>query len=241
LAAGAPRLLPRLAWAAVALACAPFAHAQFVGTLALASQNRYRGTATDDVGPVARASVMGDTTFGLYGGVSGLWRTRDGELSQADELVGWSGRLNRFDALADIDPAWAWDLAWHHTHYGESAQYDFSEGMVGLVAPGVSARLWWSPHYFGSDWSSLYAELDASRDLDPHWRAFAHVGYLHYGPGADGRRPPGRTDASAGAAWVGDGWDVRLARDGLVSGRAFDGVSRSSRRPGWVLSGSVSF
>lgn len=241
MAAGAPRLLPRLALAAVALACASSVRAQFVGTLALASQNRYRGTATDDVGPVARASVMADAPFGLYGGVSGLWRTRDGGLSQVDMLVGWSGRLNRFDALAEIDPAWAWDIGWRHTHYGESAQYDFSEGMLGLLAPGVSARLWWASHYFGSGWSSLYAELNASRDLDQHWRAFAHVGHLSYGPGADGVRPPGRTDASAGAAWVGDGWDLRLARDGLIAGQALDAVNRRSHRSGWVLSGSISF
>lgn len=227
--------------AAMALACAGAAHAQFVGSLGLASQNRYRGIATEDVGPMLRASAMGDTSFGAYAGLAGLWRTSDAGLASAEAIVGWSGRLNQAGAFSDADPGWGWDLAWHRTHYGESSRYDFSEGMAGLLAPGWSARLWWAPRYFGSDWSSLYGEVNASRDIGDHWRAFAHVGALRYGPGNDGYRPPGRTDAMLGAAWVADEWDVRLARDGLIAGHAFDGLSQRRRSAGWLLSTSVAF
>jgi len=227
--------------AALALAAAGAAHAQIAGTLALVNQNRYRGSATEDRGPVLRAGVMGDASSGLYGGLSGLWRTRDGGLASAEAIVGVSGRWNVLAAFSGADPAWGWDLAWHRTHYGESSRYDFSEGMAGLLAPGCSARLWWSPHYFGSDWSSLYAELDASRALDERWRAFAHLGTLRYGPGRDGWRPPGRTDASAGVAWSFDDWELRLARDGLVDGRPFGGVTTTRRRAGWLASASIAF
>ena len=227
--------------AAAMLACAGAAQAQFVGSLALANQNRYRGVATEDVGPVLRASAMADASFGAYAGVSGLWRTRDAALANAEAIVGWSGRLNDIPALSGIDPAWGWDVAWHRTHYGESSRYDFSEGMAGLLAPGWSARLWWAPHYFGSDWSSLYGEVNASRDIAEHWRVFAHIGTLRYGPGNDGYRPAGRTDAMLGAAWVADDWDLRLARDGLVAGHAFGALASRRREAGWLLSTSVAF
>ena len=59
-----------LAWAALALPCA--SHAQFAGTLGIDSVNRYRGSGTDDRGPVVRASAMADSAVGAYGGVSGL-------------------------------------------------------------------------------------------------------------------------------------------------------------------------
>ena len=226
---------------AAAFAFAAGAHAQFAGSIGLASENRYRGLATEDVGPVLRASAMTDASFGGYAGVSGLWRTRDAALASAEAIVGWSGRLNQTVAFADVDPRWGWDVAWHRSHYGESSRYDFSEAMVGLLAPGWSARVWWSPNYFGSDWSSLYGEVDASRDLDEHWRVFGHVGVLRYGPGADGSRPPGRADATLGAAWVMGDWELRLARDGLVAGHAFDGLSNRRRDAGWLLSTSLAF
>ena len=227
--------------AALALGAALPAHGQFVGTLTLTSENRYRGTATEDAGPVLRASAMGDASSGAYAGISGLWLTRDARLASAEALLGWSGRFAQVEALHDLDPGWGWDLAWHRTHYAENSRYDFDEAMAGLLAPGWSARLWWSPHYFGSDYSSLYAGIDASHDFSEHWRAFAHVGTLRYGQGAYGWRPPGRTDAMLGAAWVADAWDLRLARDGLIQGQPFGGVSSPRRRAGWLLSGSVSF
>jgi len=228
--------------AALALAAASPARAQFAGTLALASENRYRGSATEDIGPVLRASALGDTPIGAYGGVSGLWRTRDGGLSSAEAMLGWSGRFNAFGALRELDPAWGWDLGWHRLHYAHAPSADFSEAMVGLLAPGWSARAWWSPHYYGTPWASVYAELNASRDFGAHWRAFAHVGVLHY-TRSGGWRAPGRTDAMAGAGWVGDDWEVRLARDGLVSGEVYGygGVASTRRRTGWVLSGSMAF
>ena len=63
--------------AAATLAAACGAQAQFAGTLGVASVDRYRGMGTGDDGPVIRASAMLDVSVGAYGGISGLWRTRD--------------------------------------------------------------------------------------------------------------------------------------------------------------------
>lgn len=228
-----------------ALACGGATQAQIVGSLGIASENRYRGTGTDDVGPVVRASVMADSTAaftnGAYAGLAGLWHTRDGGLANAEALLGWSGRWNALGAFADADPGWGWDAGVHRMHYGAGTRYDFSEAMLGLLAPGASARVWWSPHYFGGTWASIYSEVNGNVDLDEHWRVFGHLGALRYGNTGPGRHIPGRTDALLGAGYVIDAFDLRLTRDGLVSGRAIDDLDTSRRRAAWVFSASIAF
>jgi hypothetical protein len=240
-AAAGARRRPRIraTLAAALLACAGAARAQFAGTLTLASEDRYRGIATDDTGPVLRAAALADASCGAYAAVSSLWRTRDAGFARAEALLGWSGRLEQ--AFAGLDPAWGWDLAWHRTHYGESSRYDFSEAMAGLLAPGWSARLWGSPHYMGTDWPSLYAEVDASRELGEHWRAFGHLGTMRYGRDRWGQRVPGRTDGMLGIAWVDGDRELRLQRDGLLDGEPVDGTGGTRRGAGWVLSASLAF
>ena len=245
--AGAWRLAAPCMLALAALALPGAAQAQFAGTLGLDSTNRYRGTGTDDVGPVLRASVMADATAGLssgaYGGLSGLWRTRDAGLASADAILGWSGRLNARAGLDGLAPAWGWDAAIHRTHYGGGGErYDFSEAMLGLLAPDWTLRTWFAPHYFGGATRTLYTELNASHAVDEHWRAFAHAGWLHYGPApAYQSRIPDRADTLVGIGFAVESWDFRLSRDGIVAGHARSDLDPRRRSPAWILSGSVAF
>jgi hypothetical protein len=230
--------------AIIASPCA--AHAQFAGTLGLDSVNRYRGMGTDDVGAVMRASAMVDATSGIasgaYAGVSGLWRTRDAGLASATAMVGWSGRLDALPGLDALAPDWGWDVGIHRTHYGEDSRYDFSEAMVGLLAPGWALRTWFAPHYFGGNTRTLYTELEASHAFDEHWHAFGHVGWLHYGPASAYRsRVPDRTDTLAGIGYTLSSWDFRVSRDGLVAGAARSGIEARRRRAAWILGASVAF
>ena len=237
----AARTLAR-AWTVAALAVPCAAHAQFAATLGIDSVNRYRGMGTDDRGPVVRASAMADSALGAYGGVSGLWRTRDAGLASADLMVGWSGRLAELPGLAALSPGWAWDAALHRTHYGEGSRYDFSEAMVGLLAPDASLRTWFAPHYFGGPTHTLYTELDASHAFDERWHAFGHVGWLHYGPAPMYQsRPPDRVDTLAGIGLTLSSWDFRLARDGLVAGHPRQDIDARRRRAAWILGASVAF
>ncbi|MGN6526522.1 MAG: hypothetical protein ACTHL8_09045 [Burkholderiaceae bacterium] len=245
--AGAGRRSAKLAAAATAaLAClaTPLACAQVSGSLGLAGADRYRGTGTPNAGAVLRASAMIDLPApfaqGGYAGVSGLWRTRDGGLANAEAIAGWSGRWNAFSRGAALDPAWGWDLGVHRMHYGASGRYDFTEAMAGLLAPGASARVWWSPHYFGGGWSSVYAEANGRLDLDGCWHVLGHLGVLRYG-NTHGRHVPGRTDALTGVDCTLGDWDVRLTRDGLLAGRPLDDVDARRRAPAWVLAASVVF
>jgi len=228
---------------AVAALVAPWAaHAQFAATLGIDSVNRYRGVGTDDVGPVVRTSAMIDATWGGYGGVSALWRTRDARLASADAMVGWSGRLNELPGLAGLAPDWGWDAALHRTHYGEDSRYDFSEAMAGLLAPDWALRTWFAPHYFGGPTHTLYTELNASHRFGEHWHAFGHVGWLHYGPApAYTARAADRTDTLAGISLTLSSWDLRLARDGIVAGSARSAIDARRRRAAWILGASVAF
>ncbi len=235
-----------LALALVLLACAAPACAQFVGTLGVESVDRYRGTGTAGRGPVLRAALMVDSPFaatrGAYVGLAGLWSMRDTGLASADALAGWSGRLNALPALDELAPDWGWDLGVHRRHDGEGSRYDFNEAMVGLLGPGWSARAWWSPHYFGGDASSLYTELNGSRNLDDHWHVFGHLGVIRYGRPAGGRpRSAGRADTVLGIGYADGAWDIRLSRDGLVAGRAREDIDERRRRAAWVLGASVAF
>ena len=224
------------------LALAGAARAQFAATLDVDSVNRYRGTGTGDVGPVVRASVMADAPQGAYGGVAGLWRTRDAGLASVDAMAGWSGRLDALPGLADLAPQWAWDAGVHRTHYGDGARYDFTEAMAGLIAPQGSLRAWYAPHYFGGGTHTLYTELNAIHAFDDRWHAFAHVGWLHYGPApAYQARPGDRVDTLAGIGCTLDRWDLRLSRDGIVAGQARDDIDARRRRAAWILGASVAF
>jgi hypothetical protein len=223
-----------LAAAALGAACA--AQAQFAGTLGAASVDRYRGMGSGDDGPVVRASAMLDLPVGAYGGVSGLWRTRDASLARAEAMLGWSGR---FDALP---PDWGWDAAVHRTHYAAAGDKDFSEAMLGLLGPDFALRGWYAPHYFGGYARTIYTELNGSHALDARWRVFGHVGWLHYGPAADYQpRTLDRTDTLAGIGATLARWDVQFARDGIVAGSARGGLDARGRRAAWILSASIAF
>jgi hypothetical protein len=228
-----------LAGAALVLPCA--AQAQFAGSLGIDSVDRYRGTGTAAAGPVLRAGALVAATWGGYGSVSGLWRTRDGGFASADALAGWSTRLNALPGLGALSPDWGWDSALHRTHYAQSGR-DFSEAMLGLLGPDWTLRTWFSPHYFGADMHAFYTELNASHAFDPHWRAFAHLGWLHYGGGTYYEtRIPDRVDTLAGIGATLSNWDVHLARDGIAAGQARSDMDAHRRRAAWILGASVAF
>src|SRR4051794_6675757 len=189
---------------------------------------------------------MADSPFaaapGAYVGLASLLRTRDGGLANAEAMVGWSGRLNAISPLRSVDADWGWDVGVHRMHYGEGTRYDFTEAMVGVLAPGWTARAWWAPHYFGGSRASLYGELNGSRAIGDGWRVFGHVGSLRYGATAGGgRHLPGRADALAGIGHAMGTWDVRLTRDGLLDGHAPADPDRGHRAGAWVLAASVAF
>ena len=103
-------------------------------------------------------------------------------------------------------------------------------------------RAWFAPHYFGGPTRTLYTELDASHALDARWRAFAHLGWLHYGPApAYQARTADRVDTLAGMSYTLANWNLQLARDGLVAGHARDELDARRRRAAWILGASVAF
>ena len=244
--AGAWRQAGPCALVFAVLALPGAAHAQFAGTLGVDSVNRYRGMGTNDVGPVLRASAMADATAGLlsgaYGGVSGLWRTRDAGFASADAMLGWSGRLDAIPGLETLAPDWGWDAGVHRTHYAKNGRNDFAEAMVGVLGPGWALRTWFAPHYFGGSTRTFYTELDANHAFDERWHAFGHAGWLHYGPtDMYSTHIPDRADTLVGIGYTLSAWDIRLARDGIVAGAPRSDFDARRRRAAWILGASVAF
>jgi len=218
-------------------------HAQFAGSVGIDSVDRYRGEGADGTGAVVEVTLATDTRYGIYGSLAAHARTRDGKVSVADGLVGWSGRFSDPARGVGIDPAWGWDLAFHRRIEGDGLEFGNTEWMAGLLGPGFDARVWYSRSYFGSPWHSVYYEVNASQVLDARWQVFAHVGRLHYAGLSSGywatSQPGDHTDGRMGASWSDGRWTLRLSRDAMLSGPSYG--TYEQRRPAWVVGADVAF
>jgi hypothetical protein len=137
-------------------------------------------------------------------------------------MVGWSGRLDALPGLAAAVAAMGLGRGRApHPLRRAATRYDFSEAMVGLLAPAGSLRTWFAPHYFGGDMHAFYTELNASHAFDDRWHAFGHSAGC-----TTARRPRTRRAFPTASTrwWVSactlSRWDLRLV------------ARRRRRRPG---------
>jgi hypothetical protein len=230
----AARAAVRGALAPVLLALAGSACAQdAVGTLGTASADRYRGLGPTYGGALLRAGGSVDSPLGLYASGAAQYQVEGAHWGRNQVLAGVS---------RSIDADWSWDLAGARTFFGQDADYDYTEWMVGLLHRDGGVRAWWSRHYYGQRAGSLYLEANASYALSSRWRLIGHVGRLGYLGGDPAWPPPGpRVDGLVGLAWSEDGFDVRLTVDGLLSGRAPSSHTDGGAAPGAVLSASWAY
>lgn len=158
------------------LSTAP-ALAQVGGAVAVGTDYRLRGRSLSDGRGALTATASYDDRGGLYGDVAVVASTRpDG----APYLLGVIGDVGYAVSLAD---SWTLDAGLTRAHYagrpGERSR-GYSEAYVGAGHGGVSARLRYSPDYFGIADATLYAEVDAVVRPAPRWRILGHLGSLTY-------------------------------------------------------------
>ncbi len=209
------RAIAALLALATALALAPQgAQAQaVVGTVGVASADRYRGLESIVPGPVLRAGASLDTTSGIYASAAAQWLVDARDWGRSQVLVGWTH---------PVAGAWSLDAGAARSFFGADHDYDYTEWMVGAVHPDGTLRAWWSPHYFGQRPASVYLDGNASMALSSRWRLVGHLGWLTYIGTEYGFRWDSRADALVGLAWSQGSWDVRLTVDGLLSGHPPD-------------------
>ena len=188
----------------VLLATAGATRAQLGGSVSLQSDYRFRGLSLSDEKPSARLTLSLDDASGWYAGASVAGVRAEGE--RRAQLLLYGGRAAR------LGNGLTWDAGATSVHVAGSADTDYAELYAGLVGDRWTARVHFSPEYYGRSERTLYAEANAAQPLTSRWRLFGHAGALVR---LDGAGPAGgrqvRADVRAGVAAGVDAWDVQLA------------------------------
>jgi uncharacterized protein (TIGR02001 family) len=167
-----------LVQAGLAPALAPGgAGAQVAATVSAESDARYRGESVSGGRPAFDLGVSVDAPSGLYGGVSASASPQPDpglHLIGVEEYLGYARRL---DSGIVVDVGFAEYQRWRYLG-GDRYGFLDVETYAGVRRGGVSAYLFYSPHYYASGARALYAQLEAQRSLWGPWRAFAHLGLL---------------------------------------------------------------
>jgi uncharacterized protein (TIGR02001 family) len=188
--------------AGLAPALAPAAaSAQVAATISAESDSRYRGQSVSDGRPAFDLGVSVDIPSGLYGGVSA---TASPQQDPGLHLIGVQehlGYARSLDSGVVVDVGFAEYQRWR---YQAGDRYGFLdvETYAGVRRGGVSAYLFYSPHYYASGARALYAQLEVERTLWGPWRAFGHFGLLTpLGTSLDPYSPtPEQPDGSLGVS-----------------------------------------
>jgi uncharacterized protein (TIGR02001 family) len=191
------------------LVAAP-AMAQVAVSVSADSDDRFRGVSLSDSKPVLSATIAWDHASGAYAGGSVIGVEGPASDPQALGYVVYVGLSER------VNTGLAWDVGVTNSHYTEptSDRYtvDYTEVFAGLVADNFSARLYFSPSYFGDGAQTLYLDVDGAVRPARHWRLFGHLGALTTVGGVAGLGSHrAYLDARAGVAFEFRSCELRLA------------------------------
>ena len=173
-------------WAGLILSSAP-ARAQLAANVSVESDYRFRGLSLSNEQPDVRLNLSYDSpSLGklgeAYAGISVI----------GAQLANGQGPRPGYQVLGYVDYAGyvirpkqgpALEVGFTNMHVQARYSYDFSEIYAGIITDSFSARLYYSPHYFGHDVRTVYTDFNGSHRLSGdwlsgHWRLFGHVGVL---------------------------------------------------------------
>ncbi|MTW14293.1 hypothetical protein GM658_27120 [Pseudoduganella eburnea] len=200
---------PRPAGWLPGLACMlamPAAFAQLSGSAAVLSDYRFRGLSLNDDRPTPQLTLNYDRDDGWYAGAMAS-HAKLGENSTA-QLVAYGGYARR------LPGGIGWEAGATQTIFTQASADNYFEAYAGISGEQVSARLYFSPRYFGRPARTVYAEANGFLRLGQTLRLVGHAGLLRALGGEDSIAPLSghRYDFRLGlAVQVGD-VDVQLAR-----------------------------
>lgn len=150
---------------------------QTSANLSLLSAYGARGV-TLDPHPVAQLRIEHDLATSCDAGCEAGWYVgafaspvRLDDRRQA-QLIAYGGRSQRIGASV------TWDVGATHSRFTGDSRFDYNEFHVGLMRGRSSARLLYSPAYYGGE-PSLYLDLNHAYPLDEQWTLALHAGMLH--------------------------------------------------------------
>jgi uncharacterized protein (TIGR02001 family) len=165
-------LVLRLAGVAALALFSGAARAQVAGNVLVESDYRFRGISLSGENPAAHLSLSYDHPRGWYAGASlaGGVELKPGQ--QRAAVTGYAGYVRRTQSQG------AWEAGAILNRYSGASIYDYGELFAGYIADRWTARMYFSPNYFGSEARTLYAELNGTLPLTPALHGFAHSGVL---------------------------------------------------------------
>ena len=146
--------------------------AQISGSASAVSDYRFRGVSLSNGQPAAQADVSYDHDSGWYEGLFASNVRFDYELKREAQVVGFAGYARRVQNGLSVDTG-----ATYSTFSGGDG-YNYAELHAGFTSTHFSGRIYYAPNYFGRDFRTLYAELNASQRLTDRLRLIGHAGVL---------------------------------------------------------------
>lgn len=161
------------------------ARAEIGAGLSILSDFRFRGYSLSQGRPVMSLDLSYDDAAGPY--VNGKLSIVGTEGSRV-RLLGATGNIGYARKLrigSTLDVGIIHSRFTNYSGYGDAAQY--TEIYTGLIGTHLSAHIHYSPHYFRSGLSTIYADISAVTRPAPNWRINGHYGLLTQ---IGGERPP---------------------------------------------------
>jgi uncharacterized protein (TIGR02001 family) len=189
--------------------------AQVSGTASLLSDDRFRGVSLTQGHFAAQLDVAYDHPSGLYAGAFVSNVEFDPTVGRQAQGIGYVGYARR------LQSGWSVDAGAAYSDFSDDADYRYWELHAGIASDALSARLYFSPDYFGQSIHTVYAEVNGSYRLTERFRAIGHAGLLQAFAGA--------TDQAGGSHPHADflaGVEYRMQPFSLQVARVFsDGAS----------------
>jgi uncharacterized protein (TIGR02001 family) len=146
--------------------------AQFSGTASVVSDYRYRGITLSDQKPAAQIGLTYDDPLGWYAGAfASTVRLAPpaGPGVQATIFTGFASRLASGISL---------EAGGDYSAFTSAAGDDYGEAYLGVASEKLSARIYYSPRYYGQRANAWYGEFNAAQPLTDRVQLLAHVGLL---------------------------------------------------------------
>ncbi len=182
--------------------------AQVSGTASLLSDDRFRGVSLTQGHFAAQLDVACDHPSGLYAGAFASNVEFDPAIGQEAQGIAYAGYARR------LRSGWSLDAGAAYSDFSNDADYRYWELHAGVASDTFSARLYFSPNYFGGSIHTVYAELNGSYRLTERFRAVGHAGLLQAFAGATdqsgGSHP--HADFLAGVEYRMQPFSVQVAR-----------------------------
>jgi uncharacterized protein (TIGR02001 family) len=199
--------------------------AQISGAASLVSDYRYRGIALSDQKPAAQLGLAYDDPLGWYAGAFGSTVRLSSPASTGVQGMVYAGFAKRVASGISLE------AGGDYSSFTGAAVDDYGELYLGIARENLSARIYYSPSYFGQHAKAIYGEVNGALPLTESVRLIVHVGLLSarydyvYGAESSNRVVDGR---------IGIGIDFDLCRLELTW------VSISNSNTGYRITGNSS-